>query len=166
MTGTDLSNVDLVRSYVERLAAQDLDSARKLWTDATVERFPDRTCHGTDEIAAYFSDLYRAVDDFDVEAISIGGSGDDVYACWRMTGRHVGPVLGVAGTNRPIAVDGVDHLVVRDGVIVSNFVIFDQMQFARQVGLLPADESIADRALKAAFNAKTKAADAVRKRRR
>ena len=166
MTGTDLSNVELVRQTVEQIAGQDLDAARRVWTDATVERFPDRTCHGADEIAAYFSDLYRAVDGFHVEVLTIAGSGDDVFVQWRMTGRHTGPVLGVAGTGRELAVDGMDHFVVRAGLIVSNFVIFDQMQFARQVGLLPADTSMADRALKAAFNAKTKAADAVKKRRR
>jgi len=155
MTSTDLSNAELVRQTVAQIAGQDLDAARKVWTDATVERFPDRTCHGPDEIAAYFSDLYRAIEDFHVEVITIAGSGDDVFVQWRMTGRHTGPVLGVAGTGRELAVDGQDHFVVRDGLVVSNFVIFDQMQFARQVGLLPADGSRADRALKAAFNART-----------
>ncbi|HZE51124.1 MAG TPA: ester cyclase [Jatrophihabitantaceae bacterium] len=166
MTSTDPSNAELVRQTVEQIAGQDLDAARKVWTDATVERFPDRTCHGPDEIAAYFSDLYRAIEDFHVEVITIAGSGDDVFVQWRMTGRHTGPVLGVAGTGRELAVDGMDHFVVRDGMVVSNFVVFDQMQFARQVGLLPPDASAADRALKGAFNARTKVVDAVKKRRR
>jgi limonene-1,2-epoxide hydrolase len=155
MTSTDLSNAELVRQTVAQIAGQDLDAARKVWTAATVERFPDRTCHGPDEIAAYFNDLYRAIEDFHVEVITIAGSGEDVFVQWRMTGRHTGRVLGVAGTGRELAVDGQDHFVVRDGLIVSNFVIFDQMQFARQVGLLPRDASIIDRVLKAVFNAGT-----------
>jgi hypothetical protein len=39
--------------------------------------------------------------------------------------------------------------------VVSNFVVFDQFQYARQLGLMPPDGSRADRAMKAAFNAQT-----------
>lgn len=153
-----MTNAELVRRVVESIASQDLDIAREYWTEATVERFPDRICHGGDEIAAYFSDLYTAIADFHVEFRTIaesGSSGEDVFVHWQLTGRHVGPVLGVAGTGRELTLDGMDHFVVRDGLVVSNFVIFDQMQFARQVGLLPRDASVVDRALKAVFNAGT-----------
>lgn len=159
-----MTNVELVRQAVDCIARQDLDGARAYWTDATVERFPDRVCHGADEIAAYFRDLYTAVADFHVEFRTIVGSDEDVFAHWQLTGRHVGPVLGVAGTGRELTVDGMDHFVVRDGLIVSNFVIFDQMQFARQVGLLPRDASVVDRALKAAFNAGTAVRAKLRRR--
>ena len=50
---------------------------------------------------------------------------------------------------------------VRDGKMASNFVVFDQMEVGRQLGLLPPDGSPPDRALKAAFNAKTKIADMI-----
>jgi predicted ester cyclase len=150
-----MTNVELVRRGVECIAAQDLDGAREFWTDATVERFPDRVCHGPDEIAAYFRDKFAAIEGFHLEIKSVVGTGDDVFVQWLMTGRHVGPILGVAGTGRELAIDGMDHFVVRDGVVVSNFVVFDQLEFARQVGLLPRDASVVDRALKAAFNAGT-----------
>jgi len=159
-----MTNVDIVRRVVESIANQDLTIAREYWTDTTVERFPDRVCHGGDEIAAYFTDLYTAVADFHVEFRTIAGSGEDVFVHWQLTGRHVGPVLGVAGTGRELVLDGIDHFVVRDGLVGSNFVIFDQMQFARQVGLLPRDASIVDRALKAAFNAGTAVRAKLRRR--
>ena len=50
--------------------------------------------------------------------------------------------------------------------LVSNFVVFDQMQFARQIGMLPPDGTAADRATKAAFNAKTRLLSRLRSRRR
>jgi len=40
-----------------------------------------------------------------------------------------------------------------DGAVVSNFVVFDQMPFARAIGMLAPDGSRADGAVKAAFNA-------------
>jgi hypothetical protein len=55
-----------------------------------------------------------------------------------------------------VAIDGMDHFVFRDGVVISNFVVFDQMQYARQIGMMPADGSAADKSLKVAFNARTK----------
>jgi hypothetical protein len=49
-----------------------------------------------------------------------------------------------------------DHFVLRDGRVVSNHVVFDQMEYARQLGMLPADGSIADKAVKSLFNARTR----------
>lgn len=161
---TDKTNAELVRWAVERVGAQDLETARTAWAAGVVLRFPDRVCNGADEAAAYFADLYTAIDDFRLEVITVAEAGADVFVHWRMTGRHTGPVVGVAGTGRQLEIDGIDHFVVRDGRIVSNFVVFDQMQFARQVGLLPPDTSRADRVLKAVFNARTKVVDAVTKR--
>jgi hypothetical protein len=45
---------------------------------------------------------------------------------------------------------------------VSNFVVYDQMQFDQQVGLMPSEGSAADRTLKGAFNTKTRALDHMR----
>ena len=72
---------------------------------------------------------------------------------------------GIETTGKRIELDGIDHFTVRGGTIVSNFVVFDQMDVGRQLGLLPPDGSSPDRALKAAFNAKTKIAEAIRERR-
>ncbi|HYH89942.1 MAG TPA: hypothetical protein VEX67_11950 [Solirubrobacteraceae bacterium] len=47
----------------------------------------------------------------------------------------------------------------------SNHVVYDQLDFARQLGLIPPDASPADRALKAAFNAATKVAQQIQARR-
>jgi hypothetical protein len=51
-----------------------------------------------------------------------------------------------------------DHFVLRDGRVVSNFVVFDQLQYARAIGMMPPDASAGDKAMKAAFNARTKIA--------
>ena len=119
-------------------------------------RFPDRTCRGVDEVAGYFEDTFAALPDMRLEVVSIVEQGDDVFAQWRLTGTHNGPVQGIEGTGKPIELDGVDHFVLRDGRIVSNFVIFDQMQYSRQLGILPAQDSAADKAMKSVFNAGTK----------
>ena len=45
---------------------------------------------------------------------------------------------------------------MRDGKVVSNLVVADQMDYARQIGMMPPDGSVLDRTLKALFNARTK----------
>lgn len=161
-----VTHTELLQWVFGRINAHDVASLRAFWTDDTVEYFPDATCRGPDEVAAYFSDKFAGIEGFRLDVVAIAESGDDVLVHWRMTGRHTGTVLGVAATGKPLELDGIDHFVLRDGRVLTNTVTFDQMAFARQVGLLPPDGSAADRALKAAFNARTRLVGAVRRPRR
>jgi len=151
------SSGELVRWSFQTLNARDVEPLRQSWTQATVERFPSGTIHGADAMAGYFQALFDALPDFHMQVVAVAEAGDDVFVHWHLTGTHSGGRLeGIEPTGRAIAIDGMDHFVIRDGTIATNFVVFDQMQFARQLGMLPADGSPADRAMKAAFNAKTR----------
>jgi len=137
-----------------------------LWHDGTVQRFPDRTCRGADEIRRYFEDTFAAIPDLRVEIVALAEQGDDVFVQWRLTGTQQGPLQGLEPTGRQLALDGVDHFTLRDGRIDANFVVFNQTQWGRQIGLMPPDASPADRALKGAFNARTKLARRIQARRK
>ena len=141
-----------------------IGAVKAIWSADIVDRFPDRTCRGIDEVAGYFETTFAALPDMRIEVISIAEQDDAVFARWRLTGTHSGPVQGIEATGKPITLDGMDHFVLRDGKIVSNFVVFDQMQYSRQLGILPAQDSAADKAMKAAFNAGTKIARRVKER--
>jgi hypothetical protein len=56
---------------------------------------------------------------------------------------------------RRVELEGLDLLTVEEGKIVSNHAYTNGMEFARQVGALPPQDSGAERAMAAAFNAKT-----------
>jgi hypothetical protein len=47
--------------------------------------------------------------------------------------------------------------------MVSNFIVVDQMEYARQLGMIPPDGSAADKVMKAAFNLRTKLARGLRR---
>ncbi|MFD4182729.1 ester cyclase [Rhodococcus sp. NPDC058514] len=158
-------NAQIVRWAFDRIDAKDVGSLRDFWTADSIVNFPTGTCRGTDEIAAYFEQVFSAVADFAFEIVSIAESGDDVLVHWHLTGRHDGTFAGIAGTGRRIDFEGFDHFVIADGKVVTNTVRYDQMEFARQIKLLPPDGSIADRAMKAAFNAKTRAVGIATRRR-
>lgn len=159
----NVTNAELIRWAFETLNQHDVTPLKQFWTADTVERFPDRTCRGADEIARYFEDTFAAIPDFHMEVRSIAAQGDDVFVQWHLTGTHQGPMLGIEATHKPVEIDGMDHFVLRDGRVVSNFVVFDQMQYARQIGMMPPDGSSADKAVKAAFNAKTKLASKLKR---
>jgi predicted ester cyclase len=152
------TNGELIRWAFDVLNTRDVSPVRAVWTSATVVRFPTETCVGTDAIAAYFEAAFAALPDFHLEILGLAASGDDVMVRWHLSGTHSGAAWqGIVATGRAIALDGHDHFVLRDGKVASNFVIFDQMQFARAVGLMPADGSPAERAMKAGFAALTRA---------
>jgi len=160
---TDVSNGELVRWAFEMLNQRNSDALKGFWTEHTVERFPDRICRGTDEIAAYFQEAFDALSDFRIEPTTITEQGDDVFVHWRLTGTHTGVFAGIEPTDKQLALDGMDHFVLRDGKLISNFVIYDRMQFAQQLGMIPKDESAGERAMRSAFNLRTKLASKLKR---
>lgn len=158
MTGSDL-----VRAAVAAINAQDADALRATWTPDIHERFPNEDCHGADATAAYFQSGWDAMPDMRLEIQALAEEGSSVFMRWHMIGHHTGaPWNGIAASGRRVEIDGIDHFEVRDGLIASNFVVFDQLQFARAVGFVPQDGSPGDRALKAAFAARLKVVEKLR----
>ena len=81
--------------------------------------------------------------------------------------RHLidgGPFLGIEPNGRRIDLRGVDVMQIEDGLISRNTVYYDGAAFARAVGMLPSQDSPAERAMFTAFNATTKLRRAIRER--
>lgn len=160
---TNASNGDLVRWAFEQINEHDVEPLRQFWTPQTAERFPDKSVTGSDEIVAYFDEVFAAISDFKIEIKALAEEGEDVFVRWHMTGRHTGPFTGIEGTGKDVAIDGIDHFVIRDGKVISNFVVFDRVQFGQQLGMMPPDDSRGDKAMKALFNTRTKVASKLRR---
>jgi predicted ester cyclase len=158
------TNAELIRWAFDVLNTHDVAPLKPYWNESTRERFPNATCVGPEEIGAYFEATFAAMPDFHIEIVGLAEQGNDVFVQWRITGTHSGAAWqGIAPTGKRLALDGIDHFVVREGKVESNFVVFDQLQFARQIGMMPADGSTADRAMKATFNGKTRLLERIRR---
>ena len=74
---------------------------------------------------------------------------------WRGTGRFTGPLdpPGFAPTGKPLEFFGADFQEYREGRVSRLRIVFDNMDVARQLGLLPQPGSRADRAGAAAQRA-------------
>lgn len=144
----------VVHSLFEAINAHDTDRMREHWSPETTVRFPDRTCHGADEVAEYFEVVFAAMPDYSMRVHAVAEDGETVFVRWEAAGAHTGaPFQGIKPTGKTVRIDGMDQFTIREGVVASNFVVFDQMDVGRQLGLLPPDGSPPDRALKAGFNA-------------
>ena len=162
---THTSNAELIRWAFDVLNTHDVAPLKAFWNDETWERFPSRTARGADDIASVFEEAFAALPDFEIRIVELAEQGDNVFVRWHITGTHTGaPWEGIAASGRRIELDGIDHFVVRDGRVVSNFIVFDQFQFARAVGLMPQAGTLGDRAIKAGFALRTRIARALRAR--
>jgi predicted ester cyclase len=77
-----------------------------------------------------FPDLRITIDDL------ITG-GDRVAARWTVTGTDTGGLKGKPPTGRPIRAWGAEHLGIRDGKIVSDWVGADWLGILIQLGAIP-----------------------------
>jgi steroid delta-isomerase-like uncharacterized protein len=152
------SPVEIARHVFEDLLNQrDADALLPYWADDLVEELPTGTYRGPDEMASYFAETFAALPDFRIEPEQIIGEEDTVFVKWRLRGTFNGrPWQGIEPTGDRIELLGMDCFTFRDGRITRNEVVFDQMSFARQIGLLPAQDSIGERTMRGAFNARTK----------
>lgn len=152
------SPVEIAREVFEIvLNRRDAEALRPYWADDLVEELPTGTYRGPDEMARYFAETFAALPDLQIEPERIAADGETVFVKWRLTGTFDGaPWQGIEPTGDRIALDGIDCFSFREGKIVHNAVVFDQMSFGRQIGMLPARDSLGERGMRAAFNARTK----------
>lgn len=112
---------------------------------------------GQAAIRAFFRDLFAAFPDFEMTVDRIVADDTTAAVQWHATGTFTGgPFQGVLPTGRRVEIRGADVMEIDGGLIRHNTIYYDGATFARQVGMLPARGSRADRALVSAFNTRTR----------
>jgi steroid delta-isomerase-like uncharacterized protein len=151
------------RSYFEAIARRDTQAMVEHWReDGVNDIVPLAPLRGHGEIIAFFRELFAAVPDFEMTVSRVVAGEHEAAVEWRATGNFTGePFQGVDATGRHVELRGLDLLEIDDGMIVANTAYYDGMAFARQIGLMPAQDSSAETAMKNAFNAATRVRRAV-----
>ena len=109
-------------------------------------------------------DGFAAGPDCRIEAKHIFGEGEQVFVQWTVTGTFTGERwMGIEPTGTAITIEGMDCFTMRDGLVAHNAVRYDPADFARQIGMLPPQDSGAESAMTAAFNGWTKLKRRVRR---
>ena len=156
-----------VRSYFEAMDRRDVEAMVSHWREDGVDDVvPVGVLRGRDAMREYFKSVFAATPDAKTTVTRLVVGERSCAAEWRIEGTFEGaPYLGIEPTGKHIEIRGLDLFELEDGEIVSNTGYFDGASFARQIGMLPADGSGADRAMKSAFNAATKLRRVVAERR-
>lgn len=154
------------RSYFDALARRDVSAMAAHWSpDGVADIVPYGVLRGPDEITGFFRELFLAVPDLETTVTRVLAGEREAAVEWRMTGHFTGESLqGVDATGRRVELRGLDLMEIQDGKNAHNTAYYDGMAFARQVGLLPAQDSGPERALKSAFNTATKLRRAIEER--
>ncbi|MGH2955360.1 MAG: ester cyclase [Solirubrobacterales bacterium] len=156
----------IAREYFDAIARKDLDAAQAMYRPGSFGRI-----HGLVELEVpttyrpWFENLFAAFPDFEFEVLEIAASGQHAAVRWRAKGTFNGTARfqGVAPTGASVEIEGCDMLRIEDEKIVENNAYADNVGLAQQLGVLPAQGSVGDRAITAAFNARTAAVEAVRR---
>ena len=151
------------RSYFDAVARRDVEGMVDHWKeDGVVDLVPIGILRGHEEIAAFFRELFTALPDAETTVTRVAAGQNEVAVEWRMSAHFTGgPFQGVEPTDRPMELRGVDIIEIADGKNVTNTAYYDGMAFARGAGLLPPQDSGAERAMKSAVNAATRLRRAV-----
>lgn len=145
---------EFTRSYVEAWNSLDHTAvAACVAEDVTWEdpMLPE-AAHGPEEVAALVRTNTTAFPDLRLDEtgeLAISDDGLVAYVPWRMVGTNTGPIEppGFAPTGRSFAIDGVDLWEFRGGLIWRYRALYDSMDVSRQLGLMPAQDGFAERAM-------------------
>jgi glyoxylase-like metal-dependent hydrolase (beta-lactamase superfamily II)/ketosteroid isomerase-like protein len=149
----------VARRYFAAIDARDLETAVSLWAPGGSENVRGRVdTRAPEGVREFIGGLIEAVPDLVMEVVSTTTEKERCAVQWRLTGTFAGPGQfgGIAPTGSPLVLEGCDLLTVRDGLIQSNDAFTDSMTFAREVGMLPAQDSPAEARMLSAFNARTR----------
>jgi steroid delta-isomerase-like uncharacterized protein len=151
------------RSYFDALARRDANGMGEHWADdGVVEIVPLGIMRGRHEIKSFFFDLFAAFPDMETKVTRLVASDSLAAVEWRMEGNFSGAAFQEIEPNgKRVELRGIDLLEVENGQIKGNTAYYDGMAFARQIGMMPAQDSGAEKAMKSAFNAVTKARRAI-----
>ena len=155
-----------LRSYFEAMDNRDAHAMASHWREDGVEDIvPVGVLRGHDELRDYFASLFAAMPDARTTVTRLVAGEQSCAVEWRLEATLNGaPLMGIEPNGKHIEIRGFDLFELEDDKLVSNTAYFDGAGLARQIGMLPADGSGADRAMKGAFNAVTKLRRAVAER--
>ena len=146
------------RGYFYSIAAREPASIASHWRDDGIyDSVPLGVFRGPAAVRRHYEEMFGAMPDMRLSVERI--TADDRVAAvqWRASGTFTGsPFRGIEATGRTVELRGVDCLEIEDGKIVRNTSVYDGAAAARGMGVLPPEDSGADRALRAGVNTVTK----------
>jgi predicted ester cyclase len=157
---------EAARGSFDALIAHDIDALLSYWHPEGIQDWVVLgVFRGHDEIRELFNGILAATPDLELIVENVVADDRRCAIQWRSRATHNGaPFMGIEPTGRVIELRGVDLMEVEDGLVVRNNVYYDGAAYARGLGMLPPQDSGAERAMVTAFNGYTKLRRAIAER--
>ena len=129
MSGAEQSPADICRGYLEAFSSGDPDSVAAFVTDDFINEHTAALgggCVGIDEYRRRLPGFLASMPGLRYDIEDVVAEGQRVFAAY---------TLRTTVNDRPIAVRGVMHFLVRDGHIAHRTDYWDSLVFQRQAGL-------------------------------
>ena len=136
---------DTIMGFLAAMNDHDVERTLGFFTADATWRQGSTVAEGHTAIRELLESQWRSTSDMhlpldDVEFF-VSADGDNVATFWRATATMTGPFEGFAPTGRRAEFRGACHYRLEDGKIASHTVIYDDMDIARQFGLMPETDS-------------------------
>jgi steroid delta-isomerase-like uncharacterized protein len=133
------SNEALVRRFFEEFCnGRRAEVAEEIVAADYVSHGPQAPpARGPDEVNARVR-LYQESVDGHWDVQELFSAGDRVVARWVGSGRHVGELMGIPPTGKPIAVEALSVFRIADGKIAEEWTVWDALGLLQQIGAVPA----------------------------
>jgi len=137
-TAGPTANEALVRRFFDDFCTgRRSELAPELVTGDYVSHGPQAPrAHGPDGLVARVG-LYQEAVDGHWMVDELRSAGDRVIARWTGTGTHVGELMGIPPTNRPISVEAISIFRIEDGRIAEEWTVWDALGLLQQIGAVP-----------------------------
>jgi steroid delta-isomerase-like uncharacterized protein len=155
-------------AYFDAIGQRDLDAMVAVWKPGSTDYlygFGDLSVPGG--LREFFGSMFRAFPDFKMEVADMVAYGNKAAVRWQATGTFRGAerFQGLKATGASISIEGLDLLTIEDGKIVENRAYTDASELARQLGAMPPQGSVGEKAMLGMVNARTGAIELIKKAR-
>ncbi|HEX8646094.1 MAG TPA: nuclear transport factor 2 family protein [Thermoleophilaceae bacterium] len=149
---------ETARAAFEAFIARDVETLLANWHPEGIQDWVALGIfRGHAEIRELMTGLFASIPDIDMRIEQVTADERRCVIQWRSAGTHTGPAfMGIDPTGRRLELRGVDVMEVEDGLVVRNTVYYDGAAFARGLGMLPPQDSGAEKIMIGAFNGVTR----------
>ena len=136
MASTD-ENKQLARDYLDAFAAGDEDWFRRHIAPEFRRNDPGLPfeVRGPEGVKQLVEGFHAGIPDMTLQIEDVIAEGEKVLVRLRAKGTHDGDLMGVPPTGRPIDIDVLDLLQFREGILVEQWALIDNLGMLRQIGV-------------------------------
>ena len=116
----------------------DMFNDSNFTTDVVMHAHPDIL--GIDSARVYYANYLTGFSNINFTIVDVFSQGDKLVKHWNFKGKHTGLFFGIPATGKDVDLEGVTLVKMRGGKIAEEQDFFDNYDFLKQLGLIPANK--------------------------